>query len=365
MKTRNYLSALALTAATALLTACSADGDTPGTNPNFPQDGVMRFTTSVADAVHTRSFGYDDTNVTTTDHHLWVTPTGDNPPADYPSYKNYLLHHTAEAGWGTYSDLGSDGVYAPATLLWQDKTTPVEVVASNFGDGWARIELSTAQSISVYASQTIDDFIKYSDPLYFKGTVNPALNTDATDADGNVTAYALTSDGKIRLPLRHICSKLNIVLTLGTEFSQSGGLGTQEASPITAMQVNSVYKQVLFDMTKGEFGEFKSWDGSAVTPGSVTLANEQGTTASANTWTPATDATGKAVATYHCILIPQTVAAGTFSVTFTLGGTNYKWAPTQDITFESGKEYTLPLAVGDDTDTPVSRGLSTRAWAVE
>lgn len=356
------LAALVLLAGTgSLLTSCSNDDlDAVLPDDHFPEDGVMRFSSSVKD-VQTRAFGYDDSNVTENELYLWVTPTGENPSDKY-TYKNYILHHTAKAGWGTYSTY-EDGSYIPATLLWQDKTTPVEVTASNFRESLTvGEELPTDYSMSIYYFQTDDNSIKDSDCLYFKGTVNPGIKADETGIDGNVITYALTSEGKIRLPMRHLLSKVTISLTLGTEFSATDGLGTQTANPLKDVAVDGVYRTVRFNMKEDKFGEFKNWQGNVV-PGSVTLADEKGNTASTNTWTPAKDATEKASATYHCILIPQTVGAGTFSVSFTLGSKKYKWTSTNAVHLDSGYAYTLELTAGKELLTV--KNLSATAWGEE
>lgn len=360
MKTKK-LSFLLVLMATVALSGCTNDSDTPDNNSNFPQDGVMRFATSVTDA-QTRT-GYDDSNVTTQDLYLWATPTGDNPKADY-TYKGIILHHTADGGWGTYSTKGSDGSYTPITLLWQDKTTPVKVVASSFGGNTTdRVDLPTEAGISVSAFQREDNFLIQSDFLYFSGTVNPALTTDATESDGNTSQYALV-DGKIRLPMRHINSKLNLTLTLGTEFNASAdGLGFGKYNPLTDVKVNNVYGERQFNMTTGEFGAFKDGFGNAATPSSITLStgtDGSGDYHSLGSWAPTTDATKNAVASYECILLPQTVAANTFTISFTLGGKAYKWTSANAVTLESGKAYTLSLTAGKEIVTVKS--LSATAW---
>lgn len=345
-----HFSVMALLA-TAALCGCTDEATTPE-NPNFPQDGVMRFATSVND-VQTRS-GYDSDNITTRDLSLWVTPTV-SPKADY-TRKSIILHHTTDGGWGTYSYLSDVGSYTPTTLLWQDKTTPVEVVASNFGgSSLGEYDLQTGAYISVTSVQYWDSHMTNSDFLYFRGIVNPTLTTDEKASDGSITTYAL-SNGKVRLPLRHINSKLNITLTLGTEFNASAdGLGMGTDNPLTDVKVNNVYCDRQFNMVTGTFGEFKDYEDKEVTPGSITLTS--GNSSSLGTWDKAATATDKAVATYECILIPQ---EATFSVSFTLGGKAYKWTSANAVTFDSGKAYTLALTVGKDA--AIVSGISAKAW---
>jgi len=63
---------------------------------------------------------------------------------------------------------------------------------------------------------------------------------------------------------------------------------------------------------------------------------------------------------YECILVPQTVAAGGFSVTFTLGGKAYEWTSSDAVTLKGNTSYTLALTVGDDIVTVNS--INAKAW---
>ncbi|MFR4038293.1 MAG: fimbrillin family protein [Butyricimonas faecalis] len=53
-------------------------------------------------------------------------------------------------------------------------------------------------------------------------------------------------------------------------------------------------------------------------------------------------------ATYECLLLPQTVSAGGFSVNITINGNKYTWTSGEDITLESNYKYELPIKVGKD-----------------
>ena len=60
---------------------------------------------------------------------------------------------------------------------------------------------------------------------------------------------------------------------------------------------------------------------------------------------------------------PQTVAAGNFSISFKVDGTDYIWTGTDNALFESGKKYDLHLFVGNDV---VQGGaISAKPWGEE
>lgn len=337
------------------LTGCTSDNDTLTTeNPNFPADGVMRFASSVENPTTRAGLGdgtNGTTNITGQDLFLWTTPQGEADGSKY-IYKSILLHYTTEGGWGTYSSLGSDGSYAPTTLLWKNKTTNVDVVASNFGGSvTSREDLPESTNISTYVYQSSATDVAYSDFLYFKGTVDPSATSDATAEDGTTT-YAL-DNGKIRLPLKHICSKLNITLTLGNEFSMDGAPGREGTNTITDMKVGTMYTKDNFDMKTGAFlKEYKDAFDNNATPKEISPFSAG--------WTPATSATTKAAATYECILIPQAIAAGNFTVSFKIGEKTYSWTSTDAVTLDSGKQYTLALTAGKDVVQAGS--FTTTAW---
>lgn len=336
------------------LAGCTNTDEVTTENPNFPADGVMRFTSSV-EAPATRAGLGDGTNGTTNINtkglYLWVTPKDEADGSQY-IHKSILLRYTKVDGWGTYTrEAGVEAAETPLTLLWKNKTTMVDVVASNFGaDATQRIELPASTNLTVYAQQLSSETVANSDYLYFKGTIDPAAKNDVTAEDGTTT-YALT-DGKIRLPLKHICSKLNITLTLGNEFSMDDGLG-RGANPITAMTIEKMYNTDNFNMTTGAFlGEYKNSSNNAAT----TMDFNPLPTG----WTPATSATTKATATYECILIPQTVAKGSFTVSFKIGDQPYSWTAADKVTLESGKQYALNLTAGKDVVQTVA--FTAKAW---
>lgn len=356
MRTKNFLTMAALAGAITL-TGCTNTDEMTTENPNFPADGVMRFASSVENPTTRAGYGNETdeangtTNITAQDLSLWVTPQGE-ASSDY-IHKSIVLHYTEAGGWGTYTrEDVAEPVYTPLTLLWKNKTTKVNVVASTFGGNiFERIDLPASTNLVVNVQQLTSEAINFCDKLYFKGTIDPAATSDVT-ADGTTT-YALDANGKIRLPLKHICSKLNITLTLGNEFSMDGAPGTKTDNPITAMTIEKMYNTDNFNMITGAFfGEYKNSSNNAATTMDFNPLRTG--------WTPATSATTNATATYECILIPQTVATGNFIVSFKIGDKTYRWTATADVTLESGKQYALNLTAGKDVVQTV--GFTAKAW---
>ena len=80
-------------------------------------------------------------------------------------------------------------------------------------------------------------------------------------------------------------------------------------------------------------------------------------------FTPAENATAHAVFNYSAIVIPQTVTAGNFSISFKVNNTEYIWTATDDVNFVSGKKHDLHLFVGNDV---VQGGaISAKPWGEE
>lgn len=77
-------------------------------------------------------------------------------------------------------------------------------------------------------------------------------------------------------------------------------------------------------------------------------------------FTAATANAENAKVQYSCILVPQTISAGKFSIKFTANGRIYDWTSSADFTLESGKKHTLNLVIGKDV---VKLGSFTiKAW---
>lgn len=327
---------LALTALIALATSCSKSDEASAPN-NFPADGVIRVATNV-DALQTRA-GWDDTdNPLNGNFSIWITPQGETTGSPY-IYHEKQMNYTKNKAWTAYEWTDYDKA-TPLTMLWKNKTTPIDVVAFYLSDVYPEIlDPTTTTPFTRYisANQNTSEAVAWNDLLYFKGTVDPALTTDKTDGAGKVT-YALVG-GKICIPFRHINAKLDLTVTLGTEFNITPGTAT---NPLAELKVNGTVTDFEFILATGEIK--KSTDPNFKPLSIAAYHNAEGYVAGIGT-------TGNAVAKYECILIPQTVAANVFTVTFKIGDKEYTWTSPNAVTVEGGKQYTLALTAGKDIVT--------------
>ena len=130
-----------------------------------------------------------------------------------------------------------------------------------------------------------------------------------------------------------------------------------EEKPVTSATVTDVKVDGTFIRSKVNF---------AADPISVQIDGTQATAITPETteFTPAENTTNHhAVFNYSAIVIPQTVAAGNFSISFKVNGTEYIWTATEAATFKSGKKHDLHLLVGKDV---VQGGvISAMPWGEE
>lgn len=308
MKTKIAILALA----TLSLASCNK-GDELSQSSNFPVDGVIRVATSV-NGLNTRAGA-------TTDNISELGFCVTNSINTTYSYSNTQMTK-------------SSGVWSSAnTMLWQNSTQAVDIVA-----------YAPYQGAVAYTTATTD------------AVANVKADQSASDESGIVASDFLgvrksgfipgtnLINGKVDLELSHLMSKLNITITLGTEFNHTPGTTT---NPISDLQVNGTQLKGLCNFTTM----------------AVTKATVDNTAAAvkpfAGAYTAGDAATKNAVAKYESILVPQTVAADDFSVSFIINGKTYEWVSSSAaVTLVGGKQHNLNLTVGKDIITMRSFGSS-------
>ena len=323
MKAIKILTMAAL--ATAVFAICSNDEDLA--QSNYPMDNVVRIMTSV-DGMNTRaSYGNSTDNLSSFGFCIY------NAGSTKYTYDNIQV--TKEGGnWN------------PATqMLWQNSTTAVDILAyapyqetTEDANGKVKIFGKTDYAFSVQADQSdAEDYS--SDLIVYKQTeFKPGSELNTSKA--------------VDVTFTHLLSQLNLTIELRDQFNQD------EEKPVTSATVTDVKVNGTIISSKVDF---------SASPISVQV---DGTKAAAaitpetTGFTPAENTTNHhAVFNYSAIVIPQAVAAGNFSISFKVDGTEYIWTATEAATFKSGKKHDLHLLVGKDV---VQGGaISAMPWGEE
>ena len=322
MKAIKILTMAAL--ATAVFASCSNDEDLA--QSNYPMDNVVRIMTSV-DGMNTRaSYG------NSTDKLKSFGFCIKNANSEKYTYDNIKV-----------SQEGSNWI--PATqMFWQNSTTAVDILA-----------YAPYQETTEDAKGKVKVFGK---PDYVFSV--KADQSDAEDYSSDLIVYKqtefkpgseLNTSKAVDVTFTHLLSQLNLTIELRDQFNQD------EEKPVTSATVTDVKVDGTFIRSKVNF---------AADPISVQIDGTQATAITPETteFTPAENTTNHhAVFNYSAIVIPQTVAAGNFSISFKVNGTEYIWTATEAATFKSGKKHDLHLLVGKDV---VQGGvISAMPWGEE
>ena len=319
MKAIQFLGMTAFMAA--MLTGCSNDSELA--HSNFPDDNIIRVTAGVNGAVtraETETMGTEMNN----DFSLTVVNKGSNKY----TYGNMIFKKkTGTAEW-----------FCDEILLWQDAETKVDVAAlapaidnTTFRksyDSWN--EKITTMEYSITADQTTQSVA--NDLLYY-------YKSDL------VPKNELNTDRKLDIQFNHAFSMIDIIVTLGTEYSNKD-------NPINKVIVGGSKLKATIDVTNSEDkgvayareGENPETD-IITTPGEFTMAT-----------------TDHSTAKFSCILIPQTIGANKFKVTLKTTSKTYVWTSPDAITLEIGHRYTLNLTMGKDKLTAQKGNISAGFW---
>lgn len=208
---------------------------------------------------------------------------------DNPVHKGFCYHKKIarqSTGW-----VPSDG----ARMLWDTNRTPVTVIAySPYQSG---VGLSSRMTCDVRADQSTEEAFLASDLLFSKETVDPGKD--------------LTADGKLRVRLRHMMSKLRLRLTVNGD--------------------KDVDMDVIRDLAVEGLATGAQCDfGSSSSPFVTAAGDPQRIIPFAES------------SCFELLFPPQT-SDGSLSVSFTYSGKNFKWQAPEPIVFEEGCEYELTL----------------------
>ena len=223
----------------------------------------------------------------------------------------------SDAGYSYFTKVSRSGTsWCPdMRMYWKDETTAVAYSAASFGGhAFTGTEFASGVNLSVPADQHTQAGLDAADLLTVKATR---------------TTYEATADGTLPVALEHGLVKVNIVLSLGSQFYDNGyGCAS---NPVTAFTLSGTRLGFNFQPATGTV--------------SATAGTEADVMPFALSYTPGTAAAKTSVATYEAILVPQTIAAGALTITFIVGANLYTWTNAGAITLAAGQTVNLPVSV--------------------
>ena len=293
MKAIQFFAITALGAA--LFASCSNEEELE--TGSYPSDNLIRVTAGVNNDM-TR--GDEAATALTKDFSLTVV----NQTNDKYSYANEIFSLNSNHEW-TCSN----------KLLWQNLTTPVEIVAL-----YPATDANTFSGVYSKENNTI-------------GTITYSVNSDqstAADADDLLlyhnASFVPKNDlekEKLDIQFNHAFCRVDIEVTIGSEFNATNGLAE---NPIQGIRVEGTKIAADINLASASPTITAKGDATSITP---TPGN----------FTPEASATDQAVARYSCIVIPQTAD---LNIVLHTSDREYEWTGTK-MALESGKQYTLKL----------------------
>ena len=286
----------AITALGAALFASCSNQEEPATG-SYPSDNLIRVTAGVNNDM-TRG---DEATATALTQNFSLTVV--NNTNNNFSYANEIFSLN-----GTEWSCGKN-------LLWQNLATPVKIVA-----------LYPATAANTFSGVYSKENKSYGTITY---GVNPDQSTAAEADDlllyhnANFVPENDLKDGKLDIEFKHAFCRVDIVVTIGSEFNANNGLA---ANPIQGIRVEGTKIAADISFASAETTITAKGDAASITP-------------TPGTFTSATSESDQAVARYSCMVIPQTAD---LNVVLHTSDREYEWTGPQ-MALESGKQYTLQL----------------------
>ena len=275
---------MATAALATLLAACSNDSDVFNT-PDYADTPIGLNVNVGPMALTEGSFG------------LFLTTEGTNSDSRYNCTNREVKY---ESGWTIQGE----------PLLWKSNEATVNYYA--YLPYTETVDDAEKYAFTVQTDQSSEDNVKASDLL----------------CTGGQTATAGTA---LDITFSHVLSKLNVVLTKGSEL--------EDELTFTSVTLSNCATTATVNLTAGTAVTATN-SGQTITLYAAT-ANEK----------------------YECILVPQTFNQ-TLKVEITDNkGIEYTFTSNKDLTFASGEQYTLNLTVGRDKVTTGT--ISAESWGDE
>ena len=320
---------LLASAAILSLAACNKTVTEP-VQSQFPEDGVMRFTTNLV----------DPTIATTR-----ASITGSDVNQNGQQFQVKIVNPTS-ATYSYFNTVQFDGTeWTPVNrMLWQNDQQSITVTAAyKQGKAFSDYDFIVGANLTVAADQSTETKLKQQDLLTMptKTIANPSIEE------------TLMQNGKLVINFYHALTKLDVTLDLANEFYKVNPK-LNNASDITEFTIKGTNAGYQFKATETANENYGTVTVTASTAADI-LANQ-------SAFTAANDADMHSYATYEAIVVPQQIAAGALTVSFKIGSRSFSWTNTEAYTLEQGKHYTLPLTVGHDTVTLNARAFSASSW---
>ena len=223
-------------------------------------------------------------------------------------YTNVVMKKPEYGKWEAYESDAENAL--KKLLLWEGSASYVQVTAATFP-----LAGGAPYTVSVSDDQSTDEKLTASDHLWYSDGGSPDVNG-------------------ISIPFCHIMSKVKIEITLGNEYAD-------DTDPVTSVAVLNTNTQALYEPKNGALF------GNQSDPASI-LACKTGYNS------------GTRTASFEVILVPQTVAAGSFGLSILVGDNTYEWFSSAEVTLGGNKEYTLSLTAGKDKASVNS--FTTSSW---
>lgn len=294
----------AITALGAALFASCSNQEELATG-SYPSDNLIRVTAGVNNDM-TRSD--EATTALTKNFSLTVV----NNTNDKYSYANEIFSLSSGTEW-TCSN----------KLLWQNLTTPVEIVA-----------LYPATEANTFSGVYSKENKSYGTITY---GVTPDQSTPAEANDLLLYHYANfvpkndLKEEKLDIEFNHAFCRVDIEVTIGTEFNATNGLAE---NPIQGIRVEGTQITADINLASASPTITAKGDATSIIP-------------TQDNFTPAASAANQAIARYSCMVIPQTAD---LNIVLHTSDKEYEWTGTQ-MALESGKQYTLKLNMTNKSTT--------------
>lgn len=294
----------AITALGAALFASCSNQEELATG-SYPSDNLIRVTAGVNNDM-TRS----DEAATALNKNFSLTVV--NQTNDKYSYANEIFSLSSGTEW-TCSN----------KLLWQNLTTPVEIVAL-----YPATDANTFSGVYTKGNKSC-------------GTITYGVNPDQSTADeandlllyhnANFVPKDDLKEEKLDIEFNHAFCRVDIEVTIGSEFNATNGLAE---NPIQGIRVEGTKIAADINLASASPTITAKGDATSITP-------------TPGDFTPAASAANQAVARYSCMVIPQTAD---LNIVLHTSDREYEWTGTQ-MALESGKQYTLQLNMTNKSTT--------------